>query len=382
MSLRDAYKNESAAQLDDLPDRGRQGGPQGVPREAQAELAGEVAMPAVDPRTPCLIGVGQQTWHPDEVGDEGAPEPLAMWEDVARVAADDTGVASSAVLDRLDSLQIVYCQTWQYDDPTARLAARLGVEPRHTYYSGIGGTTPQVLVNGAAEQVLAGELDVALICGAEALATQRRYKRRGERYPYSFKPEERRPFPWEAPFHPAEVAHEVFQAWLTFADLRQRPARPPGCRSRRVPPAAGRAAGAVHRRRRRQPARVVPGGPVGRGDHHGHAREPHGRLPVHEVHDLDHGRRHGRGRARRQPRGRRRPRRAAGAPRLPARLVLRDGPGLPRRARRDVAFAGDGGGRGRGVARRGRRCRRRRPPRRVQLLRELGELRPRRAGAA
>ena len=111
-------------------------------------------MPAVDPRTPCLIGVGQQTWHPDEVGDEGAPEPLAMWEDVARVAADDTGVASSAVLDRLDSLQIVYCQTWQYDDPTARLAARLGVEPRHTYYSGIGGTTPQVLVNGAAEQVL------------------------------------------------------------------------------------------------------------------------------------------------------------------------------------------------------------------------------------
>jgi len=26
-----------------------------------------------------------------------------------------------------------------------------------------------------------------------------------------------RPFPFEAPFHPAEVAHEVFQAWLTFA---------------------------------------------------------------------------------------------------------------------------------------------------------------------
>jgi acetyl-CoA C-acetyltransferase len=173
-------------------------------------------MPAVDPRAPCLIGVGQRTWHPDEVGDEGAPEPLVMWEDVVHQAADDTGVGSAA-LDRIDSMQIVYCQTWQYDDPTARLAARLGIEPRHAYYSGIGGTTPQVLVNGAAEQVLSGELDVALVCGAEALATQRRYKRRGERYPYSFKPEERRPFPWEAAFHPAEVAHEVFQAWLTFA---------------------------------------------------------------------------------------------------------------------------------------------------------------------
>jgi acetyl-CoA C-acetyltransferase len=174
-------------------------------------------MAAVDPRAPCLIGVGQRTWHPEDVGDEGAPEPLVMWEDVARRAADDTGVEGGRVLERLDSLQIVYCQTWQYDDPPARLADALGISPRHSYYSGIGGTTPQVLVNGAAERILAGDLDVALVCGAEALATQRRYKRRGERYPYRFKPAERRPFPWEAPFHPAEVAHEVFQAWLTFA---------------------------------------------------------------------------------------------------------------------------------------------------------------------
>jgi acetyl-CoA C-acetyltransferase len=174
---------------------------------------------AVDPRSPCIIGVGQRTWHPEDVGDEGAPEPLVMWEEVARLAADDAARArgGGSVLERLDTLQIVYCQTWQYDDPTARLAARLGVSPRYSYYSGIGGTTPQVLVNDAGARILGGELDVALVCGAEALATQRRYKRRGERYTYSFKPSERRPFPWEAPFHPAEVAHEVFQAWLTFA---------------------------------------------------------------------------------------------------------------------------------------------------------------------
>jgi acetyl-CoA C-acetyltransferase len=171
---------------------------------------------AVDPRAPCLIGVGQHTWHPEEVGDDGAPEPLVMWEEVARRAADDTGSGSTA-LERLDRVQIVYCQTWQYDDPPARLADALGISPRHSYYSGIGGTTPQVLVSHVAEQILTGQLDVALVCGAEALATQRRYKRRGERYPYRFKPEERRPFPWEAPFHPAEVAHDVFQAWLTFA---------------------------------------------------------------------------------------------------------------------------------------------------------------------
>jgi len=80
---------------------------------------------AIDPRTPCLIGVGRRTWHPDEVGDEGAPEPLEMWEHVARAAADDSGVGARA-LEELDSLDIVYCQTWQYDDPPRRLADQDG----------------------------------------------------------------------------------------------------------------------------------------------------------------------------------------------------------------------------------------------------------------
>jgi acetyl-CoA C-acetyltransferase len=169
-----------------------------------------------DPRTPCVIGVGQRTWHPDDVGAAGAPEPLVMWEDVARQAGDDTSVGAR-VLESLDSLDVVYCQTWQYDDPADRLAERLGATPARRFYSGIGGTTPQVLIQEAAARIHAGEQDLTLVCGAEALATQRRYKRRGERYPYSFKPTEKRPYPWEAPFHPAELAHEVMQAWLTFA---------------------------------------------------------------------------------------------------------------------------------------------------------------------
>jgi hypothetical protein len=39
-----------------------------------------------DPRSPCLIGVAHHTWHADDVGDLGAPEPLEMWELVARQA--------------------------------------------------------------------------------------------------------------------------------------------------------------------------------------------------------------------------------------------------------------------------------------------------------
>ena len=174
-------------------------------------------MAAVDPRTPCIIGVAQRTWRPDETEGD-APEPLAMWEEVARAAAADTGgPAAARVLDRLDSLQIVYCQSWQYDDPPARLAERLAASPRHQFYSGIGGTTPQLLAQTAGEAILAGEYDVALITGAEALETRRQLKKRGEKPAWSHRHPQPPPFPFEAPFHPAEVAHEVFQAWLTFA---------------------------------------------------------------------------------------------------------------------------------------------------------------------
>jgi acetyl-CoA C-acetyltransferase len=170
----------------------------------------------VDPKAPCIVGVATRTWHPDAVGEQGAPEPLAMWEEVARAAAADSK-ARVDVLQQLGSLQIVYCQTTQYDDACARLAERLTTEPKHTYYSGIGGTTTQQLVDSTAERMLAGELDLALITSAEALATQRAYKKRGERAAYSYRPDEKRPFPWESPPDPVEVAHEVFQAWLTFA---------------------------------------------------------------------------------------------------------------------------------------------------------------------
>jgi acetyl-CoA C-acetyltransferase len=170
---------------------------------------------SIDPRTPCIIGVARHTWHPDDVGPEGAPEPLEMWEHVARAAATDAG-RSDLVRD-VEGIDIVYCQTWQYDDAVTRLADRLGADPKRRFYSGIGGTMGQQLVNAAAERMLAGEQSLALVASAEALATQRAYKKRGERATYSFKPEERRPFPWESPPDPVEVAHDVFQAWLTFA---------------------------------------------------------------------------------------------------------------------------------------------------------------------
>jgi acetyl-CoA C-acetyltransferase len=168
----------------------------------------------IDPRTPCLIGAAQRTVHP---GTGPSPEPLELWTDVARRAADDAlPGGGSQVLRSAESLQVVYCMTWPYDDPAGRLAEALAVEPRHRLYSGIGGTMPQVLVQDLAAAMLRGELDLGIVVGAEALETKRQAKKAGERLAWSHRAENPPPFPFEAPFHPAEVAHQVFQAWLTF----------------------------------------------------------------------------------------------------------------------------------------------------------------------
>ncbi|MFL6204582.1 MAG: acetyl-CoA acetyltransferase [Acidimicrobiales bacterium] len=169
---------------------------------------------SIDPRTPCLIGAAQRTVRPEE---GPSPEPLVLWHDVTRLAAEDARPGGgSKVLDAVDSLQIVYCMSWPYDDPVDRLADALGIDPRHRLYSGIGGTTPQVLVQDAGLAILNGDHDLAVITGAEALETVRQAKKAGERVAWSHRAKPAPPFPFEAPFHPAEVAHEVFQAWLTF----------------------------------------------------------------------------------------------------------------------------------------------------------------------
>jgi acetyl-CoA C-acetyltransferase len=172
---------------------------------------------STEPRSPCIIGVARRTWHPADVP-EGAPEPLDMWEQMARAAAEDaTPTGAADVLRALQSIDVVYAQSWQYDDPAARLAERLGAAPARQNYSGIGGTIPQVLADDVATHMLAGDLDVALIVGAEALATVRRLVKAGQEPQWSHKPATPQRFPMSLDFYPSEVSHSVFQAFLTFA---------------------------------------------------------------------------------------------------------------------------------------------------------------------
>lgn len=163
-------------------------------------------------RLPCVIGVAQRTIHPEQ-GD--APEPLVLWEEMAHRAAEDSG--GKDVVAAIEDVNVVYPMSWTYDDAPGRLAERLGLAPGGRRLSGLSGTSPQKMLSRAAREILEGDLDLAFVVGAESLATKKRMKRDGLKPEWSHRPSERRHVPIEDPFHPAEMAHQVFQAYLTFA---------------------------------------------------------------------------------------------------------------------------------------------------------------------
>lgn len=169
-------------------------------------------------RTPCLIGTARRTWNDGS----SAPEPLGMWEEVARAAAEDAGVRRN-VIGSIDHLGLVHCQSWAYDDPSGRLAERLGVPGIFLRESILAGTSPQRLLDEAAERMLRGECSVALVVGGEALATRSAMRRRGETpnwsHPHPSPPA--LPIDLDEWYLPTEMAHGVLPAWLTFALLDQ-----------------------------------------------------------------------------------------------------------------------------------------------------------------
>ncbi|MGW0024622.1 acetyl-CoA acetyltransferase [Rhodococcus sp. NPDC003383] len=128
---------------------------------------------SLDPRTPILVGVGQVNER------DGGIEPVDLMVRAARAAADDAG--SARLLELVDSVRVVGLLSWRYRDPGALVGERIGATVRHTGYSGNGGSTPQVLVNGAAEDIATGRADVVLIGGAESWRTRTKLRAQKQR---------------------------------------------------------------------------------------------------------------------------------------------------------------------------------------------------------
>ena len=162
----------------------------------------------LDPRTPVIVGVGQTVRRPPETAPtaaevEASAEPVDMMVEALRAAAADSG-ARSDLLARADSVRVVSLLSWAYADPGALVAARLGASPRETLLTSTGGNSPQALLNDTALAVARGDIDVALVAGAEAVYTRLLARRSGARLPWTTQPAgtpPARPFGVDRPGH-------------------------------------------------------------------------------------------------------------------------------------------------------------------------------------
>jgi acetyl-CoA C-acetyltransferase len=132
----------------------------------------------LDPRTPVIVGAGQVTRRTDE--GEGR-DPISLAVEALRRAGADSGT-DDALLRRAESVRHVATIGWQYRDEAALVADAVGASPRESVRTAaLGGDAPQRLVGDTARAIADGEVDVALVAGAEALATASSLQRSGGR---------------------------------------------------------------------------------------------------------------------------------------------------------------------------------------------------------
>jgi acetyl-CoA C-acetyltransferase len=122
-----------------------------------------------------VVGVAQIKQRPEDPAE--AVEAVALMTDAVRNAAEDAGAAG--LLEKLDLIGVVD-GAWKYSNPAALIAQSVGATGARTSLSANGGNTPQSYVNNISARIQAGELDVAVVTGAEIIWSRRRQRRAGQ----------------------------------------------------------------------------------------------------------------------------------------------------------------------------------------------------------
>ncbi len=134
---------------------------------------------------PVLVGAGQVTQHEPDAAK--AAHALDLTATAVRQAARDAQ-AGDALLQALDTIIVIrsFADTsWRFrspfgspKNPPRSIANRIGnTSAKRLIYTHPGGNMPQWCVNRLSEMVTRGEVEAALICGGEALATQKAAER-------------------------------------------------------------------------------------------------------------------------------------------------------------------------------------------------------------
>ena len=147
----------------------------------------------VDPRTPVIVGVGQSAENIDEPGYRGM-SAVELATAAARAAFYDCGADVEAVARAIDTVAGV--RQFEISGPgpaplgrstnyPRSVARRLGAEPARAILEPVGGQGPQRLVTEFAAAIAAGESEVALVFGSDAISTERYCAERDDKPDFS-----------------------------------------------------------------------------------------------------------------------------------------------------------------------------------------------------
>ena len=138
-----------------------------------------------DQHIPILVGSGQVTQR--EADPASALNALDLMAAAARKATEDAR-GGKALLEALDTIVVLRSfsdTSWRFKspfgdprNPPKSVANRIGNgAARRLVYTHSGGNMPQWCVNRLFEMITRGEVGAAMICGGEALATQKAAER-------------------------------------------------------------------------------------------------------------------------------------------------------------------------------------------------------------
>lgn len=121
---------------------------------------------------PVIIGVADIKNRSTAIEDAQEPATL-MASSIAAAIQDATGAADRAdkLRSSIDSIDVVRTWSWPYADLPSLLAEKLGCLCRHQSYTDHGGNQPAKLLDEAAWRIAVGDTKVAVVTGAEALAS-------------------------------------------------------------------------------------------------------------------------------------------------------------------------------------------------------------------
>jgi acetyl-CoA C-acetyltransferase len=139
----------------------------------------------VDSTTPVIVGAAQLIQRVDDLAE--AREAAELMTDVVRAAAADSGAHDIA---KRAGLVVTIKGAWSYRDPARIVADAVGATTARTALTADGGNTPQLVVDVIAERISRGELDVAVIVGAETIWSRRRMRSAGVQRDVTAQPED------------------------------------------------------------------------------------------------------------------------------------------------------------------------------------------------